>query len=94
MLTFLNRIKTFIYNDYKENKAPFLIESVAVPVNILAAVLIAINPFTANFLLVYFLFLAASLMIMTSAYIRDNPWIFLLNLVFCAINILGIWSSL
>ena len=84
----------FIRNDYTINRNAFLLETIAIPLAIIAAIYLAVVTSGANFIFVYSLFLISSLILSVSCYIRGNTWVLTMNIVYCVINAIGLLSAL
>jgi len=81
------------YEWYKERK-PFIIESVGVPLAIIAALMIAVMGKDTPFLIAFILYLTSSSLICYSSYLRHASWWIMLNCVFIIINIIGIINTI
>lgn len=90
----MQKVKNYIVNELAFYKVPFIIETVAVPLSIIAALEIAWDTQTANFVFAYTCFLIAAIMMAYSGFLRNAIWLVVLNCTFASINTLGLVRAL
>jgi len=90
----MQRVKNYITNELAFSRVPFVIESFAVPLSIMAALEIAWDTQTANFVFAYICFLISAIMMAYSGFLRNAVWLVILNCTFASINTLGLVRAL
>jgi hypothetical protein len=83
-----------IMDDWANKRVALLIEVVGTIAGMAGAVLMAIYQQATPFQLLYTIFLVSNVCLITSAIMRNNAFIMALNVVFAAINVLGLFRSL